>query len=118
MRKYRNTLPADSEPFNFLLTSAVEFPFIISYFIMSLRIIYRSFFILAIAIIGFGCKSATAPPSDPVIPVVTHDPGEFGYSYNGTSIDRKDYPGVLGYGSVAFSPNSTSTGFTLDITLM
>jgi hypothetical protein len=88
------------------------------HFIMTSQIVSRLVGILAVALVGFGCKSATAPPSDPVVPVVTHDPGEFGYTYNGTSINRKDYPGVFGYGSVGYSPNYNSTGFTLDITLM
>lgn len=82
---------------------------------MTSQMISRLVGILAIALVGFSCKSATAPPSDPV---VAHDPGEFGYTYNGISIDRKDYPGVLSYGSVGHSPNSASTGFTLDISLM
>ena len=83
---------------------------------MTSQNVLRSFFILAIALIGFGCKSAqtTTPPD----PIVTHDPGEFGYTYNGTSIDRKDYLGVFSYGSAAYSPNYGNSGFAIDITLM
>ena len=81
---------------------------------MTSRIFYFSIF-LALGIIGFGCKQATAPPSDPV---VTHDPGEFGYSYNGTSVDRKNYPGPQSYGAIGCLVNNGSAGFSMDITLM
>ena len=76
--------------------------------------ICRSFSILVIAFVAFGCHSATTPPD----PVVVHDPGEFGYTYNGTAIDRKDFWSGTSSGSAAYTANYGIAGsYMLDITL-
>ncbi|MDP4228973.1 MAG: DUF6252 family protein [Bacteroidota bacterium] len=81
---------------------------------MSPRIITRSLLIAVIAFAGFSCKTTTTSPTDQV---VTHDPGEFGYTYNDTVVDRKDYPGDMSFSSAVLSPNTGKTGVVIEINL-
>ncbi|MFI5263790.1 MAG: hypothetical protein ACHQM6_04685 [Candidatus Kapaibacterium sp.] len=81
---------------------------------------YRIISCLALALIGFGCKSATAPAPPDQTPVVTdtHAPGEYGFSYNGTSVDRKNFYGTAGYGSASYQPNYGFSGYMLNVYLI
>lgn len=72
-----------------------------------------SLFFLAIAAIAFGCKSSsTGPTAEPI-----RIPGEFGYSLNGQSFDRKNYPvgNVTAYASLGGATGSKILGVTMMI---